>query len=65
MIGTHGLYIRKDNHAGVLLPQVATEYGWDVKTFLEQVSMKAGLSKDAWKENDARLYRFSAERIKG
>jgi AMMECR1 domain-containing protein len=31
----------------VLLPQVATQYGWDIKTFLEQTCLKAGLRKNA------------------
>ena len=61
-IGTHGLYIVKGDHAGILLPQVATENGWDAKTFLEQVCAKAGLPSDAWK--DAQLYRFSADILK-
>jgi hypothetical protein len=61
-IGTHGLYIVQGDHAGILLPQVATEYGWDAKTFLEQVCAKAGLPSDSWKS--AQLYRFSADVLK-
>jgi AmmeMemoRadiSam system protein A len=59
-VGKHGLYIRKGFHSGLLLPQVATEYGWDRKTFLEQTCWKAGLPEDAWKE-DAEIYVFGAE----
>ncbi len=58
-VGKHGLYIIKGAYSGLLLPQVATEYGWDKKTFLEEVSMKAGLPPYAWK--DAELYIFEAE----
>lgn len=61
-IGKHGLVIRKGMHSGIFLPQVATEFGWDRYTFLEQLCAKAGLSKDAWK--DAELYSFTAEIIK-
>lgn len=61
-IGKHGLYIVKGMQGGLLLPQVAVEYGWDPNTFLEQVCVKAGLPKDAWK--DADLYTFTAEIIK-
>jgi hypothetical protein len=61
-IGKHGLYIIKDNHSGLLLPQVPVELGWDRKTFLKQVSKKAGLPQDAWR--DAQLYRFTAEIIR-
>lgn len=62
MIGRHGLVIRKGMRRGILLPQVATEFGWDRETFLEQLCAKAGLSRGAWK--DAELYIFTAEIIK-
>lgn len=61
-IGKHGLFLVKGPNSGLLLPQVPTEFGWDTKTFLEQLSLKAGLSKDAWK--DAELFSFTAEIIK-
>ncbi|MBM4137848.1 MAG: AmmeMemoRadiSam system protein B, partial [Nitrospira sp.] len=61
-IGRHGLVIRKGMQSGLLLPQVATEFGWDRDTFLEHICLKAGLPKDAWK--DAELYIFTAEIIK-
>jgi AmmeMemoRadiSam system protein B/AmmeMemoRadiSam system protein A len=61
-IGKHGLFIVRGMHSGLLLPQVATEFGWDRDTFLKQVCAKAGLPGDAWK--DAELYTFTAEIIK-
>lgn len=61
-IGRHGLYLVKDYRSGILLPQVPVEQGWDRITFLKQVSRKAGLPEDAWKEAD--LYSFTAEIIK-
>jgi hypothetical protein len=61
-IGRHGLVIRKGSHSGLLLPQVATEQGWDTNTFLRQLCVKAGLTEYAWK--DAELYSFTAEIIK-
>jgi len=61
-IGTHGLFLVNDRASGILLPQVATEYHWDLDTFLEQVSMKAGLPKDAWKSS--RIYTFTADILK-
>lgn len=60
-VGKHGLYIVKGMKSGLLLPQVATEFGWNRETFLEQVCTKAGLRKDEWK--DADLYTFTAEII--
>jgi AmmeMemoRadiSam system protein A len=59
-IGKHGLYLEKNFYRGVLLPQVAIEYGWDRNTFLSQTCLKAGLGKDDWKE-EAEIYIFSAE----
>lgn len=48
-VGDHGLYISQGNRRGLLLPQVASEYGWDRETFLRQTCLKAGLPGDAWK----------------
>lgn len=59
-IGRHGVYITKGLNRGVLLPQVAKEYGWDVDTFLEHTCLKAGLPADAWKEG-AKIEIFSAQ----
>lgn len=58
-VGRDGLYLKKGEHSGLLLPQVAVEEGWDRLEFLENVCWKAGLHKDAWK--DAELYKFQAE----
>lgn len=60
-VGHHGLYIIKGSCRGLLLPQVATEYGWDCLTFLQQTCYKAGLPAQAWKEEGTRIYIFSAE----
>ena len=60
-VGIHGLYIRKGIRAGLLLPQVATEYGWDRDTFLRETCCKAGLAPDAWRDPETEIYRFSAD----
>jgi AmmeMemoRadiSam system protein B/AmmeMemoRadiSam system protein A len=60
-VGTHGLYIRKGGCAGLLLPQVATEYGWDRGTFLKETCRKAGLGPDAWQDPETEIYLFSAD----
>lgn len=61
-VGKHGLMIEKPPyHSGLLLPQVASEYGWDAETFLEETCYKAGLPASAWKDPTARVYVFSAE----
>jgi uncharacterized protein (TIGR00296 family) len=60
-VGKHGIYIKQGWYSGLLLPQVATEYGWDRQTFLEHTCQKAGLSSNAWKEKNAEIYIFSAD----
>lgn len=58
-IGRHGLVIEQDYRRGLLLPQVATEWGWDREQFLAQTCLKAGLPPDAW-HRGATVYRFAA-----
>jgi AmmeMemoRadiSam system protein A len=60
-VGKHGIYILKGWLSGLLLPQVATEYGWDRQTFLEHTCQKAGLPSNAWKDKDTEIYIFSAD----
>ena len=60
-VGKHGILMKKGSYSGLLLPQVATEHGWDRKTFLEYTCLKAGLPKDAWKDKETTIYVFSAE----
>lgn len=60
-VGNHGIFMKKGLSSGLLLPQVATEYGWDRETFLKHTCYKAGLSEDAWKDKDTEIYIFSAE----
>ena len=61
VVGRDGLIVSRGRYAGLLLPQVATEYGWDLHAFLEQTCMKAGLPPSAWRSSDTRIERFSAE----
>ena len=59
-VGTHGLVISHPRGRGLLLPQVATEAGWDAWTFLTGVCRKAGLSEDAWMNPATELMTFRA-----
>lgn len=59
VIGQHGLVVEQGVRRGLLLPQVATEWGWDREQFLVQTCVKAGLPQDAWRRG-ARVYRFAA-----
>ena len=60
-IGKHGLIVKQGPYQGLLLPQVATEYNWDIDTFLQQTCMKAGLSPQAVYEDETEFYFFSCE----
>ena len=62
IIGEDGLYVRSEYTSGLLLPQVASERGWDVLTFLEHTCYKAGLPLDAWKDiRGVRIYKFQSQ----
>jgi AmmeMemoRadiSam system protein A len=58
-VGRHGLVVHAGARRGLLLPQVASEWGWDRETFLEQLCVKAGLPRGAWRT--AELFIFEAE----
>lgn len=60
-VGKHGLFIVRGYNSGLLLPQVATEYGWDRETFLKETCFKAGLPPKAWKDKETEIYIFSAD----
>ena len=54
--GKHGVVVRKGSRSGLFLPQVWEQIK-DKKDFLEELSMKAGLNKDAWKTAKLSFYR--------
>ncbi|PIU18948.1 MAG: hypothetical protein COT16_00540 [Elusimicrobia bacterium CG08_land_8_20_14_0_20_44_26] len=61
VLGRDGVIIKKGFKQGVYLPQVATETGWSKEEFLDSLCMhKAGLPKDAWKDEDTEIYIFQA-----
>ena len=60
-VGRDGLIVSRGRQAGLLLPQVATDFGWDRETFLRQTCVKAGLPPDSWRSPECRIERFSAE----
>ncbi len=64
VIGRDGLMLVQGDRRGVLLPVVAVEQGWDRETFLEQVGVKAGLGRDAWRQPGTLLFSFSAESVR-
>jgi len=61
VVGRHGVMLERGPHRGLLLPQVAVEYGWDRETFLDHTCRKAGLRPGCWRDPSTRILVFSAE----
>ena len=61
ILGKHGAVIKNGYNQGLFLPQVATEQGWDKKTFLEHLCYKAGLPANAWKDKDTEFSVFECQ----
>ena len=61
VIGRDGLIVEGRGRRGLLLPQVATEWGFDAARFLAEACRKAGLPPDAWSDPVVSVWRFQAE----
>src|SRR5207245_11432822 len=57
--GIHGVVVRHAGRSGLLLPQVATDHGWDRQTFLEYTCLKPGLPREAWQDPAATVLAFT------
>ncbi len=60
-LGVHGLLVRRMGFSGLLLPQVAIEYGWGAPEFLSQTCLKGGLPEDCWCQPDTEVYLFEGK----
>lgn len=60
-IGRDGLIVSKGRYTGLLLPQVAPEWGFDAIEFLGNTCLKAGLPADAWLDEDTAVLHFEAQ----
>lgn len=61
--GEHGALLRLGVRQGLLLPQVATERGWNTEQFLKALGVKAGAGPQACWDPQAKLYIFRAQVI--
>lgn len=61
VIGQDGLIVEYGFKAGLLLPQVPVEQGWNEEEYLSHTCMKAGLPLDAWVENDIKISKFQGQ----
>lgn len=60
-IGRDGVCVHIGERRGLLLPQVATERDWNRHQFLAATCLKAGAEEFAWQDEEAMLFRFSAQ----
>lgn len=61
VVGKHGLIVRGQGCGGLLLPQVATEWGWDSTEFLNHTCQKAGLPSGCWKKSSVEIMTFEGQ----
>ena len=59
-VGKHGLIMKQGDIEGILLPQVPVEEHWNRDTFIEATCLKAGLPRQAWKDDDTDIFMFTA-----
>jgi len=60
-IGTHGIYLKNGMRSGTLLPQVASERGWNAEQFLGYCARdKAGIGWDGWKDKNCEIFVYEA-----
>lgn len=64
-IGRHGIQIILGPNSGLLLPGVAVEHGMNAGEFLEALCRKAGLTRGAWADDRATVFRFEGRAISG
>ncbi|MDH7594444.1 MAG: TIGR00296 family protein [Methanomicrobiales archaeon] len=62
-VGRHGIIVRRGRTSGLLLPQVAVEYGWKESEFLDHTCMKARLERDCWRSEQVEILTFEGEII--
>jgi AmmeMemoRadiSam system protein A len=63
--GLDGIVVERGHRLGLLLPEVATDHGWDGQGMLGAVCRKAGLPQDAWREPETRCLVFRTVRFGG
>ncbi len=57
-VGRDGLIVKWEFGAGLLLPQVPVEYGWNEEEFLSHTCQKAGAPIDYWRQKSTVISKF-------
>ncbi len=60
VVGRDGLIMARGASRGLLLPQVPTELGWDLETFLARTCRKAHMEPTCWQDSRTTIERFGA-----
>ena len=60
VVGRDGVLLQKGGRSAVFLPQVAPEQGWGRDEMLDNLSRKAGMPAQAWRETGASFLTFQA-----
>lgn len=61
VLGRDGIILTQANKSALFLPSVPKEFGFTRQQTLEELSLKAGLSKDAWKNPSTKFHIFQAQ----
>ena len=61
--GIDGLIVELGGRRGLLLPEVASDQGWGVREMLAVTCLKAGLARDAWRDERAQVLVFRTARV--
>ncbi len=60
-VNVHGAFVKAGGRHGLLLPQVASERGWNAKLFFGALAGKMGVPFETFQEAETRLYVFRAQ----
>ena len=61
--GKHGIILTNGGRSSTFLPQVPIEQGWDKTATLRELSRKAGLGPDDWKDRNTRFSVYETQII--
>lgn len=62
-LGKDGIIMQKDSATALFLPEVPSEFNWNLTKTLEQLSIKAGLLADSWQDKHVIFKTFSTLEI--
>ncbi len=61
--GVDGVVVERDGRRALLLPEVASEFGWGAAEMFDAVCEKAGLAARSWRDRGTRLSSFRTIRF--